>query len=204
MSCAFVSSKGRERMNQKSKGFTLIELMIVVGIMGILGLIGGITIVKVLPGYQLQKAAREMVGNFRKARSMAIKLNRPVSVEFFVTQNQYEVDGKNALPAASTAQENLPAYYGGGVKLGFPGRGDCVHFTKGVGGADAGDTIVFNTTGLTQTAEPTPVPGVVGYVYIQNSKGQGYRIGVSGLAANIKMDQCGTKDSNGLLITCLE
>ena len=189
-------------MNQKSKGFTLIELMIVVCIMGILGLMGGITIVKVLPGYQLQKAAREMDDNFRKARSLAIKFNSPVRVVFTVSSNKYTVDNK------MTIAPNLPAYYGGGVKFGTPApppalpdssarsTSECVHFTLGSGGADVGDTIVFNTRGLTETTDGKP--GVVGYVYIQNSNREGYRIGVSGLAANIKMEKCESAGVNCL------
>lgn len=195
MACAFVSSKGRERMNQNSKGFTLTELMIVVAIMGILGLTGVLSVTQVLPGYRLQKAASDMVGNFRKARSMAIKFNRPVSVVFYVAINKYTVDGSNAT-ANSQHPINLPINYGSSVKFGTPASppalpessartaSECVHFTLGSGGADAGDAITFNTTGLTG--------GVQGYVYIQNSKRQGYRIGVSNLAANIRMDKCGS------------
>ena len=190
-------------MNQKSKGFTLIELMVVASITGILVLIGGISVIKALPGYQLQKAARDMVGNLRTARSMAIKFNRQVSVVFYVDKKQYSIDGSSpldgkVLPKFAATAETMTSHYGSGVTFGFPDRSDCVHFTKG--GADAGYTITFNTTGLTG--------GVVGYVYIQNRNSikskEGYRIGVSGLGANIKMDQCGSKDSSGVTITCLE
>jgi hypothetical protein len=64
-------------------------------------------------------------------------------------------------------------------------------------GPDAGDTIVFNTRGLTE--KPAGEAGVVvGYVYIQNSNGDGYRIGVRGMAANIKMEKCGSAGVNCL------
>jgi prepilin-type N-terminal cleavage/methylation domain-containing protein len=189
MACAFVSSKGRERMNQNSKGFTLTELMMVVAIMGILGLTGVVSVTKVLPGYQLQKAAREMVSNFRKARSMAIKFNRPVSVVFYMSENRYTVDGRNA------TAPNLPTYYGSSIRFGYPGRTDDAYFTfygpvAGVATVDS-FRITFNTVGLTTNR-------MMGYVYLQNSKGQGYRIGLSSLAANIKMDKCGSAGVNCL------
>lgn len=176
------------------RGFTLVELMIVVAIVGILGLMGGLTTIKALPGYQLKKAAREMVTSLRQARSMAIKLNRSITVTFNVSDGKYALDGKSPLDGKPLSiAQTLTQYYGSGVRFGFPGRSDCVHFTLGSStGPDAGDDIVFNTRGLTE--KTTGQAGVVGYVYIQNSRGQGYRIGVSGLAGNIKMDQCGSVD----------
>ncbi len=166
---------------KNSRGVTLIELMTVVAIVGIFGAIGGLTIVKALPGYQLRKAASAMVADFRKARSMAIKLNRSVTLSFNASQGKYWLDGKK-LPGSMP--DTLTTYYGGGVAFGFPGRSssDSVHFSNG------GATITFDTTGLTG--------GVSGYVYLQNSKGKGYRIGVTNLAANIKMDQCESASVN--------
>jgi prepilin-type N-terminal cleavage/methylation domain-containing protein len=174
---------------KNSRGFTLIELLVVVAIIAMIGTVGAVATIRARPNYQLQKAARDMITNFRNARSMAIKFNRPVTLRFNVSQGVYFLDGKR-LPSGS-ATETMTSYYGGGVAFGFPGRsggsGDYVHFTQGIGGADAGDSITFNTLGLTDN--------VVGYVYIQNQNssrtGAGYRIGVSSLAANIKMDLCG-------------
>lgn len=194
---------------KKSKGFTLIELMVVVAIMGIIGSIGTLTIIKALPGYQLKKAASEMVDNLRKARTMAIKLNRSVVVFVNVSAGYYVLDVGD--PKLGCLNRRIPGigsigqYYGGGVAFGYPGRTNSWNFTYY--GPDAGTyttstfTIIFNPTGLTSS-------GMVGYGYLQNrnsnTTGAGYRVGFSSFAANIKMDQCKSKDSNGLTITCLE
>jgi prepilin-type N-terminal cleavage/methylation domain-containing protein len=172
------------------RGFTLVELMIVVAIIGVLGLIAVSTITNSIPGYQLQKASRDMIERLRLARSMAIKFNRRVVVAFDETNGFYILDQgvtNKRIPPSGTISE----YYGAGIKLGFPGRSDGVHFNVGSsGGTDAGDSIVFNTRGLTE--KPDGTPGVMGYVYIQNIKGAGYRVGVTGLAADIRMDKCGS------------
>ena len=146
---------------------------------------------KTLPAYQMQKAAREMVNNFRKARSMAIKFHRPVVVAFYAANDQYAIDGRSPLdgkwlPQSAATAVSMPAYYGNGVKLGFPGRSTSFKFS------DGGSTITFDTTGLTG--------GVTGYVYLQNryslNNKTGYRIGITSLAGNIRMDQCGSAGVN--------
>jgi prepilin-type N-terminal cleavage/methylation domain-containing protein len=176
------------------RGFTLVELMIVVAIIGVLGLIAVMSITNSIPGYQLQRASRDLIERFRLARSMAIKFNRRVVLSFDETAGTYILDqgvtNKRWPPSGKTSPD-ITAYYGAGIKFGFPGRSDGVHFNVGnSSGIDALDSIVFNTSGLTETTGGTP--GVVGYVYIQNSKGAGYRVGVVGLAADIRMDKCGS------------
>jgi prepilin-type N-terminal cleavage/methylation domain-containing protein len=169
-------------MHQKVKGFTLIELMIVVAIIGIVAGMGTLVVVSTLPSYNLTRAARDMVSDFRKARSMAIKFNRSVEIEFNVDEDSYTVD-----KTGINKQVSVSEVYGG-IKFGYPGRSTKVTFP--------GNKFFFNTTGLT----PGLVPPV--YAYLQNRKQQGYRIGISSLAANVVMEKCGAKDGNGVTIDC--
>lgn len=67
---------------RKESGFTLIELMTVVGIIAILLAIAVPGVMSWLPSYRLKAAAQDMVGNFQKARLEAIKRNALCTVVF--------------------------------------------------------------------------------------------------------------------------
>jgi prepilin-type N-terminal cleavage/methylation domain-containing protein len=173
-------------MHRTAKGFTLIELITVIAIMSIMATIGTLIVVSALPSYSLSRAAREMVSNFRKARTLAIKLNTNVALEFDAANNKYIVNGR-PFPEF----ENLNEHYGGGVRIGFPGRTTAVTF--------ADSKVTFNSLGISRD---------VGYVFLQNRNSTkenkvGYRIGIRGMG-NIVMEKCGQKDSAGTVITCLE
>lgn len=68
--------------NTKSSGFTLLELMIVIGILATLGAVSFPMINASLPKYRLRAAARELVINFKRAKVEAIKLNKVVLIQF--------------------------------------------------------------------------------------------------------------------------
>lgn len=66
----------------KSSGFTLFELMIVIGILTILGAVSFPMINASLPKYRLRATVRELVINFKRAKVEAIKLNKVVLIQF--------------------------------------------------------------------------------------------------------------------------
>ncbi len=71
-----------DKIRLGSRGFTLVELMIVVGILGLLGAVAFPMIASTLPNYRLRAAARELVIDFKKAKVEAIKRNRSVLLVF--------------------------------------------------------------------------------------------------------------------------
>lgn len=63
-------------------GFTLMELLIVIGVLALVAAVATSSIISFLPGYRLKAATRDLVTNLQQARSEAIKQNRTCTVTF--------------------------------------------------------------------------------------------------------------------------
>ncbi|WP_136808412.1 GspH/FimT family pseudopilin [Desulfosediminicola flagellatus] len=66
----------------KAGGFTLVEMMVVIGIISILSAVVFSGLNKWVPNYRLKGAAQELHAAMQRAKSMAIKSNRNVGFEF--------------------------------------------------------------------------------------------------------------------------
>lgn len=74
------------------RGFTIIELMIAIGLIGILLAVALPQAVKWRGNARLKSAARDLYSNFQKAKLEAIKRNVPVVISF--TPGTYQPAGK--------------------------------------------------------------------------------------------------------------
>lgn len=146
------------------KGFTLIELMVVIAILGVIAAISTPNIVRALPKYRLQRAARDLTTRIRLARSMAIKSGSDITIQIDPIRHRYRINDKWYPPADNETANALAAYYGGGISFGRGnfGAGDPVTFPK--------DRIRFNSKGICPS---------LGTVYLTNSEGTVRKVAIS-------------------------
>ncbi len=67
---------------QNQSGFSLIELMLVVGIFGILVAIGAPMVINDLPYWRMRSAARDLMGDFQTAKLEAVKRGANIAITF--------------------------------------------------------------------------------------------------------------------------
>jgi len=72
-------------------GFSLAELMIMIAIIGIMTAIAAPSIMRTIPRYQLRGAARDLAGNFQKAKMEAVKRGANVAIVFSPGTNGYQI-----------------------------------------------------------------------------------------------------------------
>jgi prepilin-type N-terminal cleavage/methylation domain-containing protein len=86
----------------RSRGFTMLELLIVLAIMGILAAVGIPWFMKLMQRQALKSAAHEIQTTLAAARMTAVKLNAPVSVAILSTTPPLQFQVIEAPPPAPT------------------------------------------------------------------------------------------------------
>jgi type IV fimbrial biogenesis protein FimT len=76
---------------RKNSGFTLFEMMVVIGIIGILSMIAIPNIISWLPKHRLGSATRSLLSAMQYARLAAVKRNVNILVNFDRTADNYTV-----------------------------------------------------------------------------------------------------------------
>jgi type IV fimbrial biogenesis protein FimT len=159
---------------QKSSGFTLIELMIAIGIISILASIAVPAVMNWLPDYRLKAAARDLYSNLQSTKLNAVKSNNDWAVVFDIANNQYLIcsdsgaDGSWSGTADNAIVKTCPLdSYGSSVAFGHGNATTPI-------GATFGDEITFNNNVVVFNSRGTCNAG---YVYLQNNKNSAFGIG---------------------------
>ncbi|MBA4392328.1 MAG: hypothetical protein C0407_02130 [Desulfobacca sp.] len=131
------------------KGFSLVELLIVIGLSGILTLIAIPNIGSIVNNSRLKGAARIVWGDLQNAKMTAIKTNASVSVTFNTnTDYSYPKGGGTTFTRnLATEYPNITVTNSGGGTITFGSTGVTSNATVTIQGASASKTISVYGTG---------------------------------------------------------
>jgi prepilin-type N-terminal cleavage/methylation domain-containing protein len=117
----FFPSRITHHAPRPSSAFTLIEIMVVVGIMGLILLTGIPLVYKVWHKEPMRQALSDVIEVLSNARARAILQGHDVAVIFHPRDRTYEIEGSGGAAAGSgKVQVGLALGAGGGTHARFP------------------------------------------------------------------------------------
>ncbi|MGA2331668.1 MAG: GspH/FimT family pseudopilin [Syntrophales bacterium] len=144
-------------MMKSRKGFTLVELMIVIALLSIITAIGGLSLHSYTLNRNLKSAAREIVSDFFVYRARAVSEGKTYRIAFDVDGSSYTIQPGSSTPVTRSPMafgsdiRIIDANFGAGHTVNFLPRGTVSPFgnVKLKNSRDSNATIEVNITGRT-------------------------------------------------------
>lgn len=162
----------------KQSGFSLVELMVVIGVLAILSAFAIPGFMSWRENFELKGAARDLLGHMQKAKLTAVKERENVTMEFNSGANSYiaYIEGDGTAGYAPNSDDVLLVSVTWSDSVYY----DVSQDTDGISFPD--NTTEFRPNGL-----PSPVNGS-GSVFIKNDNGKQLEVVLSS-AGNIRIDE---------------
>ena len=173
---------------KQDSGFTLVELMIVVGVAAILMAFAIPGVLNWLPTYRLKGAANDLFSNLQWTKLNAVKANKNWAIVFDTANGRYYICSDSGADnvwstvfgAGANTVERAVDFARYDSVIGY-GSGSAITNATTGGGALPGDNVSYNVNILTFNSRGTCNGG---YVYMDNNKNSlSYAVGtrVSGV-----------------------
>lgn len=185
------------KQKKKNSGFTLIEIMIVIGVITILSIVAVPNFLSWRTNMYVKACARDIYSSMQEARLLAVKNNSRTAIVFDTTNSRYYLcdnsggdgvwDGTN--DNTGNGDNNIIQTYNLNKQVRY-GHGNVPAGNSVTGGAFPADNISYVTPDNVLSINSRGI-GDGGYVYIENQdSNRAYAVGTqtSGLIRMLKWD----------------
>ncbi len=131
------------------KSFSLIELLVVIGILGALALGGVLAFRTYQPALELSGAVQELVGDLRYAEQLAVTEQKEYGIQFFASEGRYQLMKFGQSPEVIAVVEFSPKVSFQYISL----TDDRVVFNPYGAAKEPGEVTLINTNNSTTTIQ---------------------------------------------------